>query len=203
MSLVVNNLDISSPIAQRSPVESPSSLDEAKARLEPRFKGSSASNDRTGFAIMQRINAQINGLRMAAKNANEGISLTQSVEGTIVEVSGMMQRLQDLSVQTTQETNTATERAFLRAEVNLLIAEIKRISNDTLYKIQKALKPSAISEDTLGRTNNISEAGQAISHADYALESASHTKKKLMESQGEPIRVSANAYSKLVIQLLR
>ena len=113
MSLVVNNLDISSPIALRSPVESPSSLDEAKTRLEPRIKGSSASNDRTGFAIMQRINAQINGLRMAAKNANEGISLTQSVEGTIVEVSGMMQRLQYLSVQTTQETNTATERAFL------------------------------------------------------------------------------------------
>jgi len=85
------------------------------------------------LAIVQRMTAQINGLNMAIKNANDGISLTQSIEGALVEVSDMLQRLRELAVQSANDTNTNTDRAFLQEEVNLLIAEITRVSSNTRY----------------------------------------------------------------------
>ncbi|SVD07753.1 uncharacterized protein METZ01_LOCUS360607, partial [marine metagenome] len=92
-----------------------------------------------GLAIVQRITAQINGLRMAIKNANDDISLTQSIEGALAEVSDMLQRLRELAVQAAKDTNTETDRAFLQAEVNLLIAEITRVFANTRYNDQKVL----------------------------------------------------------------
>ena len=138
MSLVVNT-NVSSLTAQRSLAESASQLDKAMARLSSGSKINSASDDAAGLAIVERMTAQINGLRMAVKNANDGISLTQSIEGALVEVSDMLQRLRELSVQAANDTNTGTDRAFLQAEVNLLIAEITRIASNTRYNQTKVL----------------------------------------------------------------
>ena len=132
MSLVVNT-NVSSLTAQRSLAESTQMLDKAMARLSSGSKINSASDDAAGLAIVQRMTAQINGLNMAVKNANDGISLTQSIEGALVEVSDMLQRLRELAVQAANDTNTGTDRAFLQAEVNLLIAEITRVSSNTRY----------------------------------------------------------------------
>ncbi len=132
MSLVVNT-NVSSLTAQRSLAESADMLDKAMARLSSGSKINSASDDAAGLAIVQRMTAQINGLNMAVKNANDGISLTQSIEGALVEVSDMLQRLRELSVQAANDTNTGTDRAFLQAEVNLLIAEITRVASNTRY----------------------------------------------------------------------
>ena len=132
MSLVVNT-NVSSLTAQRSLAESADMLDKAMARLSSGSKINSASDDAAGLAIVQRMTAQINGLQMAVKNANDGISLTQSIEGALVEVSDMLQRLRELSVQAANDTNTGTDRAFLQAEVNLLIAEITRVASNTRY----------------------------------------------------------------------
>ena len=132
MSMVVNT-NVSSLTAQRALAESASMLDKAMARLSSGSRINSASDDAAGLAIVQRMTAQINGLNMAIKNANDGISLTQSIEGALVEVSDMLQRLRELAVQSANDTNTNTDRAFLQEEVNLLIAEITRVSSNTRY----------------------------------------------------------------------
>jgi flagellin len=138
MSLVVNT-NISSLTAQRSLAESDYLLETAMERLSSGKKINSASDDAAGLAIVERMTAQINGLNMAIKNANDGISLTQSIEGALVEVTDMLQRLRELSVQASNDTNTSTDRRYIQDEVNLLIAEITRISANTRYNGQKVL----------------------------------------------------------------
>jgi len=138
MSLVVNT-NISSLTAMRSLAESDSMLETAMERLSSGKRINSASDDAAGLAIVERMTAQINGLNMAVKNANDGISLTQSIEGALVEVTDMLQRLRELSVQAANDTNTSTDRRYIQDEVNLLIAEITRISANTRYNGQKVL----------------------------------------------------------------
>ena len=132
MSLVVNT-NVSSLTAQRGLAESGDMLDKAMTRLSSGSRINRASDDAAGLAIVQRMRAQINGLNMAVKNANDGISLTQSIEGALVEVVDMLQRVRELAVQSANDTNTNTDRAFLQEEVNLLIAEITRVSANTRF----------------------------------------------------------------------
>jgi flagellin len=108
-------------------------------RLSTGSKINSASDDAAGLAIVQRMTAQIQGLQMAVKNANDGISMTQSIEGALVEVSDMLQRLRELSIQAANATSTDVDRSYIQEEVNLLIAEISRISANTRYNGQHVL----------------------------------------------------------------
>ena len=138
MSMIVNT-NVSSLTAQRSLAESSNMLDQAMERLATGSKINRASDDAAGLAIVQRMTAQINGLNMAIKNANDGIAMTQSIEGALVEVSDMLQRLRELSVQAANATNTDTDRVFIQEEVNLLLAEISRVSSNTRYNGQLVL----------------------------------------------------------------
>jgi flagellin len=79
---------------------------------------------------------------MAVKNANDGIGMTQSVEGSLVEVSDMLQRLRELSVQAANGTSTDVDRSYIQEEVNLLVAEISRVSSNTQYNGQNVLDGS-------------------------------------------------------------
>ena len=141
MSMVVNT-NVSSLTAQRSLASSSRMLDTAMERLSTGSKINSASDDAAGLAIVQRMTAQIQGLQMAVKNANDGIAMTQSIEGALVEVSDMLQRLRELAIQAANATNTDSDRSFIQEEVNLLIAEISRISANTRYNGQKVLDGS-------------------------------------------------------------
>ena len=138
MSMVVNT-NVSSLTAQRSLAESSNMLDKAMERLATGSKINSASDDAAGLAIVQRMTAQIQGLKMAVKNANDGIAMTQSIEGALVEVSDMLQRLRELSIQASNATNTDADRSFIQEEVNLLLAEITRVSANTRYNGQLVL----------------------------------------------------------------
>ena len=97
MAMIVNT-NVSSLTAQRSLAQSSTMLDSAMERLSTGSKINSASDDAAGLGIVQRMTAQIQGLSMAVKNANDGIAMTQSVEGALVEVSDMLQRLRELAV---------------------------------------------------------------------------------------------------------
>lgn len=141
MSMIVNT-NVSSLTAQRSLAESSRVMDSAMERLSTGSKINSASDDAAGLAIVQRMTAQINGLNMAVKNANDGIAMTQSIEGALVEVTDMLQRLRELSIQASNATNTDIDRGYIQQEVNLLIAEISRISANTRYNGQKVLDGS-------------------------------------------------------------
>ena len=138
MSLVVNT-NVASLTAQRALAESASALDRAMTRLSTGSRINSASDDAAGLAIVQRMTSQINGLNMAVKNANDGISLTQSIEGALVEVVDMLQRLRELAVQSSNDTNSSTDRRYIEDEVALLKAEITRIANNTRYNGTKVL----------------------------------------------------------------
>ena len=89
--------------------------------------------DAAGLAMTQRMTAQVRGLSMAVKNANDGIAMTKSVEGAIGEVSDMLQRMRELAIQAANGTNSSADRTFLQNEVNLLIQEITRVSTNTRY----------------------------------------------------------------------
>jgi flagellin len=138
MSLVVNT-NVSSLTAQRSLASASNLQADAMEKLSTGSRINSASDDAAGLAIVSRMDAQINGLNMAIKNANDGISLTQSIEGALVEVTDMLQRLRELAVQSSNDTNTGVDRSYIQDEVDLLVAEISRVSSNTRYNGQKVL----------------------------------------------------------------
>lgn len=138
MSLVVNT-NVSSLTAQRALAFADSLQSEAMTRLSTGKKINSASDDAAGLAIAQRMTAQVTGLNMAVKNANDGIALTKSVEGALVEVSDMLQRMRELSVQAANDTNTGTDRVAIQEEIDLLKAEITRVSENTRFNNQQVL----------------------------------------------------------------
>jgi flagellin len=102
-------------------------------RLATGSKINSASDDAAGLAMTQRMTAQIQGLNMAIKNSNDGIAMTKSIEGAIAEVSDMLQRMRELSIQAANGTNSASDRTYLQDEVNLLIQEVTRVAANTRY----------------------------------------------------------------------
>jgi flagellin len=132
MALSINT-NVSSLTAQRAIADSKNELETAMERLSTGSKINSASDDAAGLAMSQRMTAQIQGLNMAIKNSNDGIAMTKSIEGAIGEVSDMLQRMRELSIQAANGTNSASDRTYLQDEVNLLIQEITRISANTRY----------------------------------------------------------------------
>ena len=132
MALVINT-NISSLTAQRALADSNVELQTAMERLSTGSKINSAADDAAGLAMVQRMTAQVKGLAMAVKNANDGQALTQSVEGALGEVSDMLQRMRELALQAANGTNSSADRSFLQSEVNLLIQEISRVAGNTRY----------------------------------------------------------------------
>jgi len=132
MALVINT-NVSSLTAQRALAESNAELETAMERLSTGSKINSAADDAAGLAMTQRMTAQVRGLAMAVKNANDGQALTQSIEGALGEVSDMLQRMRELALQAANGTNSSADRTFLQSEVNLLIQEISRVSASTRY----------------------------------------------------------------------
>ena len=132
MAMVINT-NVSSLTAQRALAESNAELETAMERLSTGRKINSAADDAAGLAMTQRMTAQVKGLAMAVKNANDGQALTQSIEGALGEVSDMLQRMRELALQAANGTNSSADRTFLQSEVNLLIQEISRVATNTRY----------------------------------------------------------------------
>ncbi|TPG68887.1 flagellin [Brevibacillus laterosporus] len=98
-----------------------------------------AGDDAAGLAISEKMRGQIRGLEMATKNAQDGISLIQTAEGALTETHSILQRMRELAVQASSDTNEGVDRQKLQAEVDELSKEIKRISTDTEFNNQKVL----------------------------------------------------------------
>ncbi|WP_027356849.1 flagellin N-terminal helical domain-containing protein [Desulfofundulus thermocisternus] len=98
-----------------------------------------AGDDAAGLAISEKMRAQIRGLDMAVKNAQDGISLIQTAEGALNETHSILQRMRELAVQAASDTNTNTDRAELQKEIEQLITEIDRIANTTEFNTKKLL----------------------------------------------------------------
>ncbi|ALQ51439.1 flagellin [Nitrosomonas ureae] len=132
MSQVINS-NIASLTAQRNLNSSQSSLNTSLERLSSGLRINSAKDDAAGLAISERMSTQIRGLNQANRNANDGISLTQTAEGALTEIGNNLQRIRELSVQASNATNTASDRAALQAEVTQLTSEIQRVATQTQF----------------------------------------------------------------------
>jgi len=130
---MVLNTNIGAIQAQRAISEAREEMESAMERLSTGKRINSAADDAAGLAMVERMNSQIRGLTMATRNANDGIALIRTVENALVEVSGMLQRMRELAVQSANATNSATERAFANNELNQLQLEISRVSANTRY----------------------------------------------------------------------
>ncbi len=141
MSLTINT-NVNSLTAQRNLIGNQSSLATSMQRLSSGLRVNSAKDDAAGLAIAERMSAQIRGLNVAGRNANDGISLAQTAEGALGKVGDMLQRMRELAVQSSNATNSADDRKALQAEVGQLRDEIDRVAKNTSFNGQKLLNGS-------------------------------------------------------------
>src|SRR5690554_5916952 len=138
MALTVNS-NIASLNAQRNLGTSTSNLSTSLERLASGSKINSAKDDAAGLQISNRLTSQINGLNVAVKNANDGISIAQTAEGAMQESTNIMQRMRDLALQAANGSNSAKERAALQQEFSALSGELTRIAETTAFGGRKLL----------------------------------------------------------------
>ena len=159
MSLVINT-NVASLNAQRSLTASGAELKTAMERLSSGKKINSASDDAAGFAIAERMTAQIRGLNMAAKNASDGLSMLATIENATNDITGMLHRMRELAVQGINDTNGTQDRAYLQLEVDALMEEINRVASDTQYNGKSVLNGSLA--NTVDGSGNITAYGGQI-----------------------------------------
>ena len=135
----VINTNVLSLISQRNLNKSQGQLATSLQRLSSGLRINSAKDDAAGLAISDRMTAQIRGLNQAARNSNDGISLAQTAEGALSATGNLLQRMRELSIQSANGTNSASDRASLQSEVNQIIQEIDRVASTTEFNGLKLL----------------------------------------------------------------
>lgn len=141
MALTVNT-NVASLNTQRNLNSSSKGLDTSLQRLSTGYRINSAKDDAAGLQITNRLTSQINGLTVAGRNAQDGISLAQTAEGALQQSTGILQRMRDLALQSANGSNGAAERAALQGEVSQLQQELNRISETTSFGGRKILDGS-------------------------------------------------------------
>ncbi|WP_018078502.1 flagellin [Thiobacillus denitrificans] len=141
MAAVINT-NIASLNTQRNLGTSQSALNTSIQRLSSGLRVNSAKDDAAGLAISERMTSQIRGLNVAARNANDGISLAQTAEGALGKVGDMLQRVRELAVQSANASNSADDRKALNAEAGQLLSEIDRVAKQTEFNGLKLLDGS-------------------------------------------------------------
>ena len=155
------NTNLPSLNAQRNLDHSQASLTTSLQRLSSGLRINSAKDDAAGLSISERMGSQIRGLNQAARNANDAISLAQTTEGNLSEISNVLQRIREIAVQSANDTNTAADRTSLQNEVTSLTQEIDRIAASAQFNGSNLLDGSFTSKTFQVGAN----AGQSISVA--------------------------------------
>jgi flagellin len=135
----VINTNISSLNSQRNLNASQSSLSTSLQRLSSGLRINSAKDDAAGLAISDRMNSQIRGMNQAVRNANDGVSLAQTAEGALASSGDILQRIRELAVQSSNATNSASDRQALQTEVGQLASELNRVAQTTTFNGQNLL----------------------------------------------------------------
>ncbi|MEB5836019.1 flagellin FliC [Pantoea dispersa] len=145
--MAVINTNTLSLVTQNNLNKSQSSLGTAIERLSSGLRINSAKDDAAGQAIANRFTSNINGLTVAARNANDGISLAQTAEGALSEINNNLQRVRDLTVQAQNSSNSASDIDSIQAEVNQRMEEINRVTAQTDFNGIKVLNTGSGSKD--------------------------------------------------------
>ncbi|PHO06107.1 hypothetical protein BFT35_12950 [Thermoanaerobacterium thermosaccharolyticum] len=139
---MVINTNLSAINAWRALETNNTNTQKALQKLSSGYRINSAADDAAGLAISEKMKAQIAGLNMAQRNAQDGISLIQTAEGALNETHSILQRMRELAIQAANDSNTLDDRKAIQKEVDQLKAEIDRISETTEYNTQKLLNGS-------------------------------------------------------------
>lgn len=140
--MTVINTNVKSLVAQQALVVNGRKMSDAMEQLSTGKRINSAADDAAGLSIASKMTSQIRGLNQAIRNANDGISMMQTAEGALNEVTNMLQRMRELSVQNANGTNTSADRSALQAEFEQLQAEITRVANNTEWNGTQILAAS-------------------------------------------------------------
>jgi len=146
MSLTINT-NLASIDAQRNLGRSQSSLATSMQRLSSGLRINSAKDDAAGLAIAQRMEAQVKGMNVAIRNANDGISLAQTADGALAQVGDSLQRMRELAVQARNSTNSSSDKDSLNKEFGQLQAEIQRVLGGTTFNGKAMLGADATQMD--------------------------------------------------------
>jgi flagellin len=138
MPLVINT-NISALTAQRNLSRAQGGLEKSIQRLSTGLRINGAVDDAAGLAISDRLTAQIRGLNQAVRNANDGVSALQTADGALNEVSSLLQRARELAVQSANDSNSASDRQSLNAEVANILSELDRLANTVQFNNRKLL----------------------------------------------------------------
>ncbi|AHL75191.1 flagellin [Stutzerimonas stutzeri] len=141
MALTVNT-NIASLNTQRNLSNSSNALSTSMQRLSTGSRINSAKDDAAGLQISNRLTSQINGLNVAVRNANDGISLAQTAEGALQQSTNILQRMRDLSLQAANGSNNLDDRTSIQKEITALVSEMDRISETTTFGGRKLLDGS-------------------------------------------------------------
>ena len=147
--MAVVNTNVSASLAQSALMRNERALGSAMEQLSTGSKINSASDDAAGLAMAAKFTSQVNGLDMAVKNANDGISMISTAEGALDEVSSMLQRMRELAVQSANGTMTQEDRDYMDKEFKALDSEIDRIEKNTQWNSTNIL------DGTVGTTGKV------------------------------------------------
>ncbi|MDX1705752.1 flagellin [Pseudidiomarina sp.] len=139
----VINTNITAMIGQNNLSKSQSALQTSMERLSSGLRINSAKDDAAGQAIANRMTAQVTGMNQASRNANDGISLVQTMEGGLNQVNDNLQRIRELAVQAASDTNSAADRTSIATEITQRVAEIDRIAGSNNFNGTSLLNAAA------------------------------------------------------------
>ena len=141
--MAVVNTNISASIAQSALMKNDRALGKAMEQLSTGSRINSAADDAAGLAISTRMTSQINGLNVGIKNANDGISMINTAEGALVEVTNMLQRMRELALEASNGTTDVKDRTYMNKEYAALLAEIERVATKTEWNGRTILDNTA------------------------------------------------------------
>ena len=133
LTMTVINTNVAAKITANALTKNERDMSQAMERLSTGLRINSAGDDAAGLAISSRMTSQIKGLDMAVRNGNDAISMLQTVDGALIEVTNMLQRMRELAVQAANGSNSSTDRAALDVEFEALKAEVERIVDNTQW----------------------------------------------------------------------
>ena len=137
------NTNIPSMSAQRSLSSTQNSLATSMARLSSGLRVNSAKDDAAGLAIAERMTSQVRGMNVAMRNANDGISMAQTAEGALGKTGEILQRMRELAVQSSNATNSTSDKASLDSEFGELAKEVQRVFASTTFNGRKIIGDDA------------------------------------------------------------
>ena len=199
----VINSNMSAIIATNSITRNDRDQETAMERLSTGLRINSASDDAAGLAISERMKAEVSGLQQASRNANDAISMLETVEGASFEIVEMLQRMRELAVQASSDTYSLGDRKSLDLEFGQLMEEIQRISNTTVWNTMSLMNGNDVTTGAVAATSVTIQIGKSstqtmtLSFNSWNPQNTvdlAHENERVLETGGGVTLATANAY---------